>query len=139
MRCSHSSSILYWQTMVWSCLHVVAFVGCKTWQILSDEALGDTLHCPFFGGFCCKYLSLTIAHSYRHWLSLDGQGSLYWQKIGQAFHYDAKSMALSEISFSLECIDCPTQGWICFWTLYTSCFDIELQGQGFSISIHLNM
>lgn len=74
MRCSHSSSILNWQTMVWNCLHLVAFVGCKTWQILSDEALGDTLHCPFFGGFCCKYLSLTIAHSYRQWLSLDGPG-----------------------------------------------------------------
>lgn len=140
MRCSHSSSILNWQTMVWSCLHVVAFVGCKTWQILSDEALGGTLYIvPFLVVFvvntCHSQLHILIDNGY-HWT---GQGSLYWQKIGQAFHYDAKSMALSEISFSLECIDCTTRRWICFWTLYTSCFDIELQGQGFSISIHLNM
>lgn len=132
--------LVCWTDRPWcEAVYTVAFVGCKTWQILSDEALGDTLHCPFLVVFvvntCHSQLHILIDNGY-HWT---GQGSLYWQKIGQAFHYDAKSMALSEISFSLECIDCPTQRWICFWTLYTSCFDIELQGQGFSISIHLNM
>lgn len=67
--------LVFWTDRPWcEAVHTVAFVGCKTWQILSDEALGDTLHCPFFGGFCCKYLSLTIAHSNRQWLSLDGPG-----------------------------------------------------------------
>lgn len=67
--------LVFWTDRPWcEAVYTVAFVGCKTWQILSDEALGDTLHCPFFGGFCCKYLSLTIAHSYRQWLSLDGPG-----------------------------------------------------------------
>lgn len=67
--------LVFWTDRPWcEAVYTVAFVGCKTWQILSDEALGDTLHCPFFGGFCCKYLSLTIAHSHRQWLSLDGPG-----------------------------------------------------------------
>lgn len=67
--------LVFWTDRPWcEAVYTVAFVGCKTWQILSDEALGDTLHCPFFGGFCCKCLSLTIAHSHRQWLSLDGPG-----------------------------------------------------------------
>lgn len=67
--------LVFWTDRPWcEAVYTVAFVGCKTWQILSDEALGDTLHCPFFGGFCCKYLSLTFAHSNRQWLSLDGPG-----------------------------------------------------------------
>lgn len=67
--------LVCWTDRPWcEAVYTVAFVGCKTWQILSDEALGDTKHCPFFGGFCCKCLSLTIAHSNQQWLSLDGPG-----------------------------------------------------------------